>query len=345
MNIITTVKTGLSIARDWTVQHSPEILLGTSIAAGIGATVSGCVATKKMEAINAKHKELIEKIHEAGNAPDPEDTSRLFSETSEYKRGLTKEYGRYGLEVAKTWAPCVGLTLLSGTCALGSFKIVNGRLIKAEMAFTGLSKAFERYRDNVIEDQGYEKDLYYANDGALKKKAELIKAGKYNPKEHKNGELVKAQEELLDPKFDKFGIFHYLYSEDTVKWGYWNASPTYNLRMLLSAQTIFDNKLKDDGCVELIDVYKYLGLDPTVLYEEAAQGRRYGWTMDKYAEDGMPNDQHVLFGILEYNDTQHKLFRDGRVNDVVLHFNCRILTKDTYNLLASDATDDMYKGA
>ena len=189
MNILTTVKTGLTIAKDWTVKHSPEILLVTGIGAGVGATVSGCVAVKKMEAINAKHKELLDSIR---NQYDN-------YEAPEYKRAVTKEYGRYGLEVGKTWAPCVGFTALSITSSLASFKIINGRLIASEAAFTGLSKFVEQYRENVIEDQGEEKDLYYANNGALKKKAELEKAGKYKAKEFKPGELVKKQEEALDP--------------------------------------------------------------------------------------------------------------------------------------------------
>ena len=59
--IFTTIKTAFNVARGWTVQHSPEILLGTSIAAGIGATVTGCIATKKMEAINQNHREILDR--------------------------------------------------------------------------------------------------------------------------------------------------------------------------------------------------------------------------------------------------------------------------------------------
>lgn len=323
MNILTTVKTGLTIAKDWTVKHSPEILLATGIGAGIGATVSGCVAVKKMEAINAKHKELLDSIREQYDN----------YEAPEYKRAVTKEYGRYGLETAKTWAPCVGFTALSITSSLASFKIINGRLIASEAAFTGLSKFVEQYRANVIEDQGEEKDLYYANNGALKKRAELEKAGKYKPKDHKPGELVKKQEEDFVPTAG-YGIFHYIFNEDGVKWGRYSSSPTYNERWLLSAQTLFDRQLKDDGVVLLDEVYSKLGLDMTRLHEERAAGRTYGWTLNGYAEPGTENDNFVSFGILEYNDTQHRLFRAGQINDITLHFNCRLLTKETNELLA-----------
>lgn len=323
MNILTTVKTGLTIAKDWTVKHSPEILLVTGIGAGVGATVSGCVAVKKMEAINAKHKELLESIREQYDNYD----------APEYKRAVTKEYGRYGLETAKTWAPCVGFTALSITSSLASFKIINGRLIASEAAFTGLSKFVEQYRANVVEEQGEEKDLYYANNGALKKKAELEKAGKYKAKEFKPGELVKKQEEDFVPVAG-YGIFHYIFNEDGVKWGRYSSSPTYNERWLLSAQTLFDRQLKDDGVVLLDEVYSKLGLDMTRLHEERAAGRVYGWTLNGYAEPGTENDNFVSFGILEYNDTQHRLFRAGQINDITLHFNCRLLTKETNELLA-----------
>lgn len=323
MNILTTVKTGLTIAKDWTVKHSPEILLVTGIGAGVGATVSGCVAVKKMEAINAKHKELLDSIREQYDNYD----------APEYKRAVTKEYGRYGLEVGKTWAPCVGFTALSITSSLASFKIINGRLIASEAAFTGLSKFVEQYRANVIEDQGEEKDLYYANNGALKKKAELEKAGKYKAKEFKPGELVKKQEEDFVPTAG-YGIFHYIFNEDGVKWGRYSNNPTYNERWLLSAQTLFDRQLKEDGVVLLDEVYSKLGLDMTRLHEERAAGRTYGWTLNGYAEPGTENDNFVSFGILEYNDTQHRLFRAGQINDITLHFNCRLLTKATNELLA-----------
>lgn len=324
------IKSTFNVARAWTIQHSPEILLGTSIAAGIGATVTGCIAMTKMEAINEKHKEILDILHNKAEDGKIEGEQIVeYKETPEYKKELVKEYGRYGLDIAKTWAPCVGLTLLSGTCALGSFKIINKRLIIAETAFAGVSKAFEQYRDNVIEDQGEEKDLYYANNGALKKKQELIAKGKYKEKEKKPlAELPEVKTDSRD------GIFHYHFNRDTVKWNCYSDAPFYNMRLLQSAQGIFQRQLKENGVVLLDEVYTYLGLDLNEIYAEKAQGRTYGWTLDAYAEDGMPSDNQVLFGIFEYNDTQHRLFRNGDINDVTLHFNCRLLTKETCELLA-----------
>lgn len=327
MNIITTIKTLTRTAYNWGIEHSPELLLGTSIVAGVGATVTGCIATKKMEEINAKHKEILDILHQKANEGVIEDgVIKSGKESSEYKKELTKEYGRYWFEVGKTWTPCVALTLLSGTCAYGSFKVVHGRLIKAEMAFAGIAKAFEQYRDNVIEDQGVEKDAYYANNGALKKKQELIKAGKYKEKALPGEPTI----QLIEP--DK--IFRYIFSEDTVKWGYYSNRAWYNFNMLTQAQTMFDHQLRQNGVLLLDDVYTYLGLDLSNLYAEKAQGRTYGWTLDCYAENGMPNDQHVLFGIYENNDTAHRLFRAGDITDVTLEFNARLLTKETCELLA-----------
>ena len=327
MNIITTVKTLAKTAYNFGAEHSPEILLGISGVAGVGATVAGCVATKKMEGINARHKEVLDILHERANEGVIEDgVIKSGKDSSSYKIELTKEYGRYWLEVGKTWAPCVALTVLSGTCAYGCFKVVNGRLIKAEMAFAGLAKTFEQYRNNVIEDQGIEKDAYYASNGALKKKQELIEKGKYKEK------ALPGEPELHAICPDN--IFRYIFSEDTVKWGFYSHRAWYNFTMLTQAQTMFDNQLRQNGVLLLDDVYKYLGLDMSRLYAEKAQGRTYGWTLDCYAEDGMPNDQHVLFGIYENNDTAHRLFRNGDTTDITLEFNARLLTKETCELLA-----------
>ena len=314
--IFTTIKTAFNVARGWTVQHSPEILLGTSIVAGIGATVTGCIATKKMEAINQNHREILDILHSVKENDNDE-------ETSEYKKSITKEYGRYWFDIAKTWAPCVGLTLLSGTCALGSFKIVNKRLIAAETAFTGIAKAFEQYRDNVIEDQGLEKDEYYASNGALKKKQELIAKGKYKQKELPISEDPNFKVKKVDD------IFHYYYNEDTVEWAYYSHHPFYNYNRMTELLTVLNYELKMNGIVFLDDVYKRLGLDMKTLLAERAQGRTYGWVLDKYTENGMPNDELVSFGILEKNDTQHRLFRSGQITDIILEFNCRLLTPET----------------
>lgn len=326
MSLLVTIKTGLNIAKNWTIKHSPELLLGTSIASGIGATVCGCIATKKMEAINDRHKEALDILH---NDYPGRDNGESSDENREYRRLVSREYGRYWLDIAKAWAPCVGLTLASGTAALASFKIVNGRLVVAETAFAGVTKAFEQYRDNVIEDQGEDKDLYYANNGALKKKQELIEKGKYKEKEKKydNGVNVIDLTKVDD-------VFHYYYNEDTVDFRRYSTAPYYNMTLLCSTQEMFDSRLKNDGIVFLDDIYQYLGLDMKTLLAERAQGRTYGWVLDCYTEDGMPNDQHVLFGIYESNDTQHKLFRAGQINDVMLNFNCRLLTPETCKLFA-----------
>jgi hypothetical protein len=317
------LKTTFNVVKSWTVQHSPEILLGTSIAAGIGATVTGCIATKKMEAINEKHREILDILNKEHPGRDDGESS---DDNREYRRLVTKEYGRYWLDVAKAWAPCVGLTLASGTAAFGSFKIINKRLIIAETAFAGVSQAFEQYRDNVIEDQGYEKDEYYANNGALKKKQELIAKGKYK---EKDVPMTKDPNVKCIDLTRVDDIFHYYYNEDTVKPACYSRYPYYNMRLLCEAQTRYDDNLKNNGIVFLDDIYQYLGLDMKTLLAERAQGRTYGWVLDCYTEDGMPNDQHVLFGIYEYNDTQHRLFRAGQINDIMLHFNCRLLTPET----------------
>ena len=314
--IFTTIKTAFNVARGWTVQHSPEILLGTSIAAGIGATVTGCIATKKMEAINQNHREILDILHTVKENDNGE-------ETPEYKKSITKEYGRYWFDIAKAWAPCVGLTLLSGTCAFGSFKIVNKRLIAAETAFAGIAKAFEQYRDNVIEDQGLEKDEYYASNGALKKKQELIAKGKYKQKELPISEDPNFKVKKTDE------IFIYDYNEDTVEWAYYSHHPFYNFNRMSELLTILNYELKMNGIVFLDDVYKRLGLDIGTLLAERAEGRTYGWVLDKYTEDGMPNDEIISFGILEKNDTAHRLFRSGQITDITLEFNCRLLTPET----------------
>lgn len=323
MALMTMIKSTAFVVKDWTVKHSPEILLTTSIVSGIGATVSGCIATKKMEAINERHKEALDILHKAYPGRDDGESS---DENREYRRLVSREYGRYWFEVARTWAPCVGLTLASGTAALASFKIINGRLVMAETAFASVSKLFEQYRDNVIEDQGEEKDLYYINNGALKKKQELIASGKYKEKkvEPINGENIMKMDE----------IFHYFFNEDSVDPSRYSRYPFYNCTFLSEAQTRFDHDLRTDGIVFLDDVYKYLGLNLQTLLAERAAGRTYGWVKDRYTEPGMPNDDRVMFGIYEYNDTQHRLFRAGDIQDVTLHFNCRLLTPETCALYA-----------
>ena len=323
------VRAAFKVAKNFTVQHSPEILLGISGAAAIGATVSGCIATTKMGAINEKHKELLDELHKRGEHV-VDDHGSLLKDTQEYKKSITKEYGRYWLQIGKTWAPCVGLTLLSGTCALGAFKIVNKRLLIAETAFAGISQAFEQYRDNVIEDQGLEKDAYYATNGALKKKEELIAKGKYNEKQ------IEAKVDEWDgTKGNTFDyILDYPYNEDTVNTSYYSSTPGHNFRWLDSALTLCQKQLEADGYLYLEDVYRRLGLDTSKIFEAKRKGINYIWTLKAYTEPGAEVNNHISFGIFEYNDTQHRLFRRGEVDDVTLHFNARLCTQETCELLA-----------
>lgn len=320
------IKAGINGVMIWGKAHAPQILIGTGILSGVGATVAGCIATSKTDGILIEHKTSIDILKTKLERNEISD--------EECKKEINKQYGRTILRLAGTWGPCVGLTAVSATSTLAGFGIVKKDLVVKTSALTAISKKFDNYRNEVIIDQGVEKDRFYISGGASKKALEKGKAIPDNAltptvSDYKRDDAKAA---IGDPSKDPYCVFHYLYCEESVDWRHYSDVPGSNLASILAQQQLMQFTFETDGFLDLDTVYKALGLDRRILWSEAAEGRHYGWVSKGYTSDGLADDT-VDFGIFD-QDVQHKLFRSGEINEVMLNFNCRLIDEETYKKLA-----------
>lgn len=136
------------------VEYAPQIMFGFGVI-GFGATVVLAVkAAPKVKDILKKHSEDVEILHNDFESSDE------YTE-QEYTKDIRDVYRRTVVDVAKTTAPVIlvgGVTLgLFG----GSEYIVFKRLGRASAECLLLERSFKTYRDNVVAEEGVEKDRHY----------------------------------------------------------------------------------------------------------------------------------------------------------------------------------------
>lgn len=141
-------------AKKFIKKYSPEILTGVSIVSGIAATVWACKKTLDVEKEIAPVKEELDAIrNEAAEA-----------ETKPEAKELIKVYGKGAKVVAKNYGGPIGLGLLSIISNGVSTGISRAQINTIEAAAIVLSTKFANYRQNVVEDQGEDKDYMYYHD-------------------------------------------------------------------------------------------------------------------------------------------------------------------------------------
>ena len=145
MNILATLKATTKVAKAWTCNHAPEILLGAGILSFGASLYSAVKAGEKNEELLSAHKAELDFVKSA-DAP---------------KKEITKVYLETTGEFCKAYAPTAAFSALSLTCFCASYGILKKRYVALGAAYTALQNSFKLYRERVIADGGKEKDLYY----------------------------------------------------------------------------------------------------------------------------------------------------------------------------------------
>lgn len=135
-------------------KKSPEILIGTGIAAGIGAAVLACKATLRADEVLDEVKEDIENVREASEIAaenenvtyDEKDKARDLAIV--YSRGVVKIVGLY-------WKPVV-LGLISIGLILKGHNILQKRHIALLAAYSSLEKNYDKLYTRVEREFGKE---------------------------------------------------------------------------------------------------------------------------------------------------------------------------------------------
>lgn len=259
---------------------SPEIILGASIVGLVTAGVTACIATTKLQPILDEHKEALNAVEEENKKAERGEISKVNKD-----RLTTFVYVRTGLKVMKLYGPSLGLAALSiaGVCK-------SNRILRKENAaligsLTATEKAFENYREGVIERFGKEIDeqLRY---GIHQEEFEEEKVD-----DDGNKKKVKQTLNIVDP--DKAGSPYVRYiTESHPMWQTCGGNEEYLLYKLNAKQCMWNDtvKARPERFVSINEVYADLNFDPVTDLMMC------GW---EYEPSDKGIDQYIEFDVRE----------------------------------------------
>jgi hypothetical protein len=299
------VKRGISTAGLVLRKYAPEILVGTGLLAGVGATIFACRGTLKAQRVVAELKAETADIVDSIEGIEEQDTTPQ-------QQQLVQVYAKKIFELLKIYGPAILLTGASIGCILSAFKILKTRNAALVCALASVESAYNSYRQAVAEEHGIEGDLKY-----------LERANEFAGEQLR--EIALENGDILADAFDqKRGL-----SSPYGRWfdkcnRNWEPNRTYNYRWLESVQANMNDILRLDGYLMLNDVYYRLGMPKTT------EGQYVGWV---YKRNGA-NDGFVDFGLdsrLALNE-----FRRRDNTDYYLDFNVDGIVSDFINTIVSE---------
>lgn len=293
MNTITRTvsKVGLTLKK-----YSPEILMVTGVALGVGAAVSACRATLKAQTVVEEHKENVEAIHELMD--DPEISDEYSAEDA--KKALTITYAQTGLKFAKLYAPALALGAASVTCVFASNNIIHKRNVALAAAYATVDKGFKEYRGRVIDRFGKELDRELRFNIKPKEVKEINV-------DEKGEETVETKTvDVCDVKTSKYGKYAIIFDEYCKGWV---KDAEMNKYFLIQQQNYANEKLQQQGYLFLNDIHDMLGIDRT------KEGQVVGWVYDPH--DPL-RQNYVDFGIFDIHNESARDFVNGRERSIIL---------------------------
>ena len=238
---VTSLSTVVGHTKTWTKMNSPEIMLFAGIGAGIGALITTQRATLKVATVKSNEEETKKKIVEtaAKYEEDPDSLDRPYTkEDATNDMVLLKR--KTALEYVKLYAGPVILEAVSIGLILGSHHIMKQRQAALAASCAAIAKAYQTYRQNVINKYGEEVDqeMLYGSEKKTVKKTET------DPETGEKKKVTEEQEIIDNPQ---------------------------NEFMLAQREKEADTRLKCEGILTLNDVYRMIGLKPTDI------GLTHGW--------------------------------------------------------------------
>lgn len=264
-------------------KHSPQILFYGGIVGTVATTVLASRATLRAVPVfeELKHERaLLEEDTVAGRVEDEEFTNQAV-----------RQYTIAGMKLTKLYAPSVIIGVASIAALTKSHQQLVNRNSALTVAYTGLFKTFQNYRERVREDHGVLQDQQYLH-GTVVQEYEV---------EGKNGKISKKELVTLDPS--SAAALTYYFNESSASWV---PDPGYNQTMIDGTERWANVVLDRQGHLFLNEVFDMMGLPHTM------EGQVLGWVK----EDLGNNDTFVSFG--HHADGE---FLAGYTKDVMLNFN------------------------
>lgn len=260
---VNSLSTVVGHTKAWTKMNSPEIMLFAGIGAGIGALIMTQRATLKVDSVKKVRDEKKEKIvrTSCNYEENPEDFEEPYTK-EQAAQDLMLLKRKTALEYVKLYAAPVILETLSISLILGSHHIMKQRQAALAASCAAIAKAYQTYRQNVINKYGEEvdKEMLYGSEKKTIKKTET---------DPETGEKKKVTEEQeIIRNFGGSPYARLFTRENSTEW--FNDNPQ-NEFMLAQREKEADTRLKCEGILTLNDVYRMIGLKPTDI------GLTHGW--------------------------------------------------------------------
>lgn len=264
-------------------KNSPQILFYAGIVGTVATTVLASRATLKavpvVERLKAEREEL--------------DSFHLEKkvELEVYNAEVRQQYARVAVDLGKLYGPTVLVGVGSLVALTKSHQQLTSRNTALTVAYTGLFRTFEAYRERVRQELSPEHDQKFLH-GVVQQEIEY---------EDKNGKTKTKTIDVLDPSSE--AALSYFYDS---KCASFSPLPGYNVNFLEAQQIWANRRLRDQGHLFLNEVYDMLMIPHT------RDGNILGWVYKDLGD----NDTFVTFGYELDGE-----FLAGYKNEVMLNFN------------------------
>ena len=279
---------------------SPAIALGGGIVCGIAATYFACKATLKVDAVLEEAKQQVTTIHAVADDPQYADK---YTE-SDKQRDLTITYVRTIWGLTKLYAPALTLGGASVALLIGSHRMMTKRVAALGATVAVLSESLTRYRGQIAELYGEEKekDIYY---GLETQKVDEIIVDEETGKETKK----KVPAKVMNPEKR---ISSYAMYFDSSNPNYIDGDAIHNSDFLADVETYLNRTLRNRGWMFLNDVRINYGFKPI------PEGQVLGWTYD--SKDAKQDPDPIDTGIMHISRQEVRDFRNGYEKVFIIDF-------------------------
>lgn len=267
---------------------SPQVMFVAGTVGVVGAGVLACRATLKLD-------ETLEKDVERHLAVQQLTDARAEGyEADKYDKHVARNKARLVLDIAKLYAPAVGVAVVSIGLLTGSHVTLTRRNTATMAAYAALNEAYGRYRGQVIDKYGADEDDRLRQGVVVDEQTIVNDDGKKK--------VVKRER--------SGGLSEYAqcFEESNVNW---MPNSDANWFFLNSQERYWNDHLQTHGFVFLNDVLYSLGLPKTKA------GQVVGWVAGENRGDG-----YISFGIFE-NERSERVrdFMTGAEDSIWLDFN------------------------
>lgn len=272
--------------------NAPTIMVVTGVVSMGAAAILGAKQTLRVEDELAKHIPSLEKIKKGQELR----LDGYNEEAAAKDRG--RVYARVAIDLTKLYAVPAVCFVGGAALVFGGHRLMLKRNASLALAFTGLKKSFDAYRQRVIEANDEMTDQVFMNGYEVK---EVIdpETGKVETITTRDWEISNQ-----DP-------YNRVFSQQTSTM--WEPNLGVNRMFLFQQMKFAQQRLNVQGYIYLSDIYKSLGI------EETPESRVVGWKTRRLS-DGSRDIPVVDFGLDKALPDDWKY---NKANEIYLDFNCQ----------------------